>query len=65
MTADNFIHVLTQNAKKADGKVLGSDENSTVFIYYSGPSSNRGTVDMPDGNPLFEVELINALKEMK
>ena len=64
MNKDNFLAVLTQDSRKASGKVLETNGDSTIFIYYAGPSSGPGRVDMPSGDELFANDLIKALKKM-
>ena len=65
MTKDTFLAVLKGDSATAGGPVLGSNENSTVFIFYSGPASQPGEADFPSGDPLTEAELINAIKYME
>ena len=65
MTKDTFLAVLKGDAAAAGGPVLGSNENSTVFIFYSGPASKAGEAEFPTGDPLTEPELMDAINYMK
>ena len=65
MTRDRFLAILKGDAAAAGGPVLGSNENSTVFVYFSGPASKAGQADMPTGEPLTEADLMGAIDYMK
>ena len=65
MTKDRFIAILKGDAAAAGGPVLGSNANSTVFVYFSGPASKAGQADMPAGDPLTEADLMDAINHMK
>ena len=64
MTKDRFLSILKADATAAGGPVLGSNENSTVFVFFSGPASEAGQADMPYGDPLTEAELMEAINYM-
>ena len=64
MTAAKFLAVLKGDGATAGGPVLASNENSTVFIFYSGPASQKGQADMPTGPALTEAELMDAINYM-
>ena len=64
MTREKFLAVLRGDAAAAGGPVLGSNENSNVFIFYSGPASVEGQADMPTGDPVTEDDLMDAINHM-
>ena len=64
VTKERFLAILKGDATAAGGPVLGSDENSTVFVFFSGPASEAGQADMPYGDPLTEAELMEAINYM-
>ena len=42
VNANNFINVLKGDEDRASGPVLKTDENSTIFIFYSGEGKDDG-----------------------
>lgn len=52
VTAENFLAVLTGDSDTAGGKVLQSNENSQVFVYYADHGA-PGLVAMPTGKNLY------------
>ena len=64
VTREKFLAVLKGDAAAAGGPVLGSNENSNVFIFYSGPASVEGQADMPTGDPVTEDDLMDAINHM-
>ena len=43
VNADNFLSVLKGDEDRASGPVLESDENSIIFIFYSGQGQDDGS----------------------
>ena len=64
VTKDKFIAILKGDSATAGGPVLGSDENSKVFIFFSGPASAAGQADFPTGDPLTEQEFMDTIQYM-
>jgi legumain len=63
VTAEKFLAVLTGDAATAGGKVLKSDANSKVFIYYTDHGAPN-LVAFPSGGYLYADELSTALQTM-
>ena len=61
VTKEKFLAALKGDAATAGGPVIGSDEDSTVFIFISAPSSNKYQIDFPTGDPLLLNELNAAI----
>ena len=64
MNKNNFLAALKGDAAAVNGPVLGSDDQSTVFLFISAPSSAPGQIDFPSGDPLTKAELMDALTYM-
>ncbi|XP_071685916.1 vacuolar-processing enzyme beta-isozyme-like [Rutidosis leptorrhynchoides] len=64
VTADNFYAVLLGNASGVTGgggKVLSSEPQDTIFVYYS-DHGGRGVLEMPTRPNVYANDFINALK---
>lgn len=64
VTAEKFLAVLTGDTATAGGKVLESNENSQVFIYYTDHGA-PGLVAFPTGGYLYADKLNDAFETMK
>lgn len=60
VTAEKFVAVLTGDEATAGGKVLKSDENSEVFIYYT-DHGGANLICFPTGGYLYSDKLSEAL----
>lgn len=68
VNADNFYSVLKGKKDQASGPVLETDENSTIFIFYSGEGTENGLQYMPDrqaDNYIWSSQLMNAINYMR
>ncbi len=63
VNATNFLAVLTGDEETAGGKVLKSNENSQVFVYYADHGA-PGFVAMPTGGYLYADKLQEAIATM-
>lgn len=63
VTADKFLAVLTGDEATAGGKVLKSNENSKVFIYYTDHGATN-LVAFPSGGYLYADQLQGAFDTM-
>merc|ERR1719162_1949283 len=64
VTAEKFLAVLTGDATAAGGRVLESNENSNVFVYYSDHGAPN-LVAFPSGGYLYADKLNDAFETMK
>ena len=65
MNKTNFLAALKGDSTVTGSPaVLGSDENSTVFMFISAPASAPGQIDFPSGDPLTKAEFNDALTYM-
>ena len=65
MSEKNFISVLKGDKDRASGVVLETNENSTVFIFYSGAGETNGAQKMPNGSVVYPNSLMDAIFEMR
>jgi legumain len=63
VTAEKFLAVLTGDAATAGGKVLESNENSQVFVYYTDHGAPN-LVAFPSGGYLYADKLQEAFETM-
>lgn len=64
VTAEKFLAVLTGDSATAGGRVLESNENSKVFVYYTDHGAPN-LVAFPTGNYLYADKLNDAFETMK
>ena len=64
VTAEKFLAVLTGDAATAGGRVLESNENSNVFVYYTDHGAPN-LVAFPSGGYLYADKLNDAFETMK
>jgi len=64
VTAEKFLAVLTGDAATAGGRVLQSNENSKVFVYYTDHGAPN-LVAFPSGGYLYADKLNDAFETMK
>jgi len=64
VTAEKFLAVLTGDTTTAGGRVLESNENSNVFVYYSDHGAPN-LVAFPSGGYLYADKLNDAFETMK
>ena len=64
VTAEKFLAVLTGDSATAGGKVLQSNENSNVFVYYTDHGAPN-LVAFPSGGYLYADKLQAAFETMK
>ena len=63
--ADNFLSVLKGEKDRASGPVLETNENSIIFIFYSGDGKEDGAQKMPDGSFIWPTSLMDAIFYMR
>jgi legumain len=64
VTAEKFLAVLTGDSATAGGRVLESNENSNVFVYYTDHGAPN-LVAFPSGGYLYADKLNDAFETMK
>jgi legumain len=64
VTKEKFFAVLQGDAETAGGKVLKSNSNSKVFVFYADHGA-PGFVQMPTGLPVYADELGTTIDNMK